>query len=176
MGMYWSELGLNESDKQILYDKLYQFGYVINQLKYLNDFIASRYYFNYIAAEDVFATLDTSKRNLSTDIKKIIALTYSEGFRIWHIRNLDTFFDVHNYEKENWETEYAVEPGQTTKKSKTFIPWDELNEANQRKLMRLEHHSIQESLIDSRGITRTVNSPLYTHKMKQIYNRRNLNT
>ncbi len=102
-GLFFTKTILLKKQSKVLFDKFYRNGYSINELLNLNDVVNSRYYFNKIEAADVFNTLDTTNKMLSTQIKQIISDTYASGLLvIWHYRKKETF-NFMNYKIENWE-------------------------------------------------------------------------
>lgn len=93
---------LPETIEQKAYDFLYKYGYVVGKLDKWDNIKDTRYYFNYIKTDNVFSNI---KNRYSANIKQIINDTFKVGFTIWHVRDLDTFKGIVNYDYENQEME-----------------------------------------------------------------------
>ena len=98
--VYISRRTIPELQLQTVYDYLYQSGYYIRKLVNLKDFMKTRYYFNYLKTGDTFNNITSQ---LSAEIKQIISDTLQQGVRIWHVRDLDHYKGLLNYEFENQE-------------------------------------------------------------------------
>lgn len=105
-----------EIDKQTVADYFYQYGYNIGKILNPNELKESRYYFNFIQLDDTFNNINCSIErdgifipvDVGTLTKKIINDSLSQGVQFWHYRDIDTWNDLNNYEKENVEIKYAT--------------------------------------------------------------------
>ena len=90
------------------------YGWKLNSFLNLNNYLDTRYYWNYVNALDVFNTLKTTKLEidsegqttgvdiqLSSPIKQIISNAFSEGITFWHYRSSETFKGVLSYKYLN---------------------------------------------------------------------------
>ncbi len=91
---------LPEDYKLRAYDYLYAMGYNIRKLDKIENWLNTRYYFNYIQTGSVFSNIGL---NLSAKQKQIISDSMQNGITIWHYRDKNTFKGILNYEYENQE-------------------------------------------------------------------------
>lgn len=91
-----------EPFEQILVrEHFYKYGYNFqNKFGKLKDLINTRYYFNYIECPETFENISMQ---LSASTKQIINDSVANGLTIWHVRDLNTFKGIKNYNYENVE-------------------------------------------------------------------------
>lgn len=97
---YLAIYSLPELHLQTCYDFLYKNGYYIRQLRVFKNMVNTRYYFNYIQTGDVYNNITSQQ---SAGIKQLISSTLQDGLRIWHVRDVNTFKGIENYDYENQE-------------------------------------------------------------------------
>lgn len=91
---------LIDSDMQMGYNYIYTFGNTLNIIDDPKNYMNTRYYFNYIKGGNVFSLI---KNRWSANRKQIINDAFQTGFTIWHVRDVETFKGIANYEYENQE-------------------------------------------------------------------------
>ncbi len=103
---FFSSLNSFWKDQQLsIYDGLYKFGYSYEKIEKITDEVMnSRYYFNFVQADNTYECLNNSL-NLSTRQKELIDISFKEGITIWHYRDENTWKGILNYEFENLEME-----------------------------------------------------------------------
>lgn len=81
------------NEKTIVNDYMCQYGYTVNKIGKLKDYLNTRKYYNYIEAE----IQETSGINISKSVHDKFKTLFARGVRFW---NVDTFsYDLENYEK-----------------------------------------------------------------------------
>jgi hypothetical protein len=94
---------LNRNEEKSLWDYFYLYGYKYANLNNIENFLTSRYWFNFIKASNLFNVVD---KNLSNQIKEIIDKDFLNGITFWHYRNKETWNGIKHYNKENLEMIY----------------------------------------------------------------------
>lgn len=91
---------LAPKDRITVYDFFYKNGYLVEELHNIDTIKSTRYYFNFVKAEDVFNTIDLQ---VSSEIKQLIGATFRDGITLWHYRDKNTWKGILNYTYENIE-------------------------------------------------------------------------
>lgn len=77
------------------------------QFKYINEFIGSRYHFNFIKCASTFENFKETIP-LTNETRQIFNKSNANGVTIWHYRDKATFRGIKNYDVNNVETKYAT--------------------------------------------------------------------
>lgn len=91
---------VSEDMKEVVYDGFHKIGYEINKFLPYDKYLENRYYFNFIQTDDISSRI---KNRLSNEIKAEINNAHLKGFTVWHVRDLETFKGINNYNYENLE-------------------------------------------------------------------------
>lgn len=91
--LYVDEDEARDVDIYRYYNYLYNNGYKINRYDYIDNYIHTRYYFNYVKAQIDYININAPDA-VTNKIKRIFA----DGVRLWN-----RYDDMYNYEKENRE-------------------------------------------------------------------------
>lgn len=107
---------LDPQDDLLIREHFYKYGYNWNQkLHDINPLLTSRYYFNYIQADETFENI---KLQSSAELKQLINDTIAGGITIWHVRDINNFKGIKNYDYENMEMSFNPAIKSTRKKKK----------------------------------------------------------
>ncbi|BDV03779.1 MAG: hypothetical protein HPPSJP_5000 [Candidatus Hepatoplasma scabrum] len=98
-----NKYSLNKNEEISLWDYFYQYGYRLDQIKNIENYLDSRYWFNFIKSSGVFYTID---KKLTNEIKLNLNKDFMNGITFWHYRNKDTWNGIKHYDKENLEISY----------------------------------------------------------------------
>lgn len=96
---------LNRNEEQSLWDYFYQYGYKMDNLKNIEEYLDNRYWFNFIKASGIFNLVD---KNLSDQIKIKINDDFTNGITFWHYRTKENWKGIKHYNKENLEINYII--------------------------------------------------------------------
>ena len=91
---------LTKEQEKILLDKVKVFGYEVNQNYKVKDLINTRKSFNYVQAHDIFNSIQLK---ISAPLKQVINSAFMEGVTIWHVRDLNDFKGILDYDADNTE-------------------------------------------------------------------------
>lgn len=94
---------IDDADLKQLADFFYQFGSSFLESLNINDWLKTRYWFNYIEATETFNNI---KLPLSSRIKQLINNSVEAGLTIWNVRDLETWRGIKNYSRDNVEMSY----------------------------------------------------------------------
>lgn len=104
-----TEYQLPKENHLLVKEFFYKYGYnYANKLMNINHVLDTRYYFNYVEAEDV---LENIKINLAPSVKQAIDDAFTQGITIWHYRDKNTFKGIKNYKYQNLELSYMKKLG-----------------------------------------------------------------
>lgn len=99
-GLFIEKLELLPFEKSIIIDNLKLFGYNYNKIGYLNDYIKTRKYYNYIQA--IIYDIDAQ---IAEQVKDRIKQVFRNGVRFWHadawedLSQVQINFDLNNIER-----------------------------------------------------------------------------
>lgn len=102
-GLYIDHYELMDLDKKRVYDYYYQYGYPLNKIGKIEDYINIRHYFNYLQAD----LQNISGKNgvcIPNEVRNKIKLLFSDGIRFWNVTDEMFKYEKENY--ENWLLEY----------------------------------------------------------------------
>lgn len=88
---------------QSVYDYYYEYGYPVNIVGRIEDYINIRHYFNYLQAD----LQNISGKNgvcIPNEVRNKIKLLFSDGIRFWNVTDEMFKYEKENY--ENWLLEY----------------------------------------------------------------------
>lgn len=96
---------LNRNEEQSLWDYFYQYGYKLDNLDNVEEYLDTRYWFNFIKASGIFNIIDN---NLSDQIKIKINEDFANGITFWHYRTKENWKGIKHYNKENLEVNNII--------------------------------------------------------------------
>lgn len=101
IGVWVEDYDILPYEKEIINDYIHMFGFSVNKIGYINDYLNTRKYFNYIKAkiEDI---LVKNKQSLSSSAKRDFILRFSNGIRFWNNKDFEN--RLISYDYENYET------------------------------------------------------------------------
>lgn len=88
------EYDILENEKEMINDFMCQYGFTVNRLGNIKDYLDIRKYYNYVQAE--IEEVKSNKTLISNQVKNKFVEIFKQGIRFW---NTDTY----SYEKENYE-------------------------------------------------------------------------
>lgn len=91
--LYVDEDEAREVDINRYYNYLYNYGYKVNRIDYIHNYINTRRYFNYVKARIEYIDI-----NMPDIIERKIKEIFGKGIRLWN-----DYTNMYNYEKENYE-------------------------------------------------------------------------
>lgn len=97
-GVWLDFYELTDLDKQRVYDYYYEFGYPLNTIGKVDDYINIRHYFNYLQA-DVPTITGKNGVNIPNSVRDALKNTLNEGVRFWNITDKIFEYDMENYER-----------------------------------------------------------------------------
>lgn len=100
LGVSYVRTGYIAENEQLLFDMFTEIGYEVNVRQPFETFSNTRYYYNFIKTDSVFSNISN---RLSSTIKQTISDGFERGLTVWHVRDLETFKGIVNYDYENEE-------------------------------------------------------------------------
>lgn len=93
-GLSIEEYDILENEKEMINDFMCQYGFTVNRLGNIKDYLDIRKYYNYVQAE--IEEVKSNKTLISNQVKNKFVEIFKNGIRFWNT-------DAYSYEKENYE-------------------------------------------------------------------------
>lgn len=94
-----SQMQLLDIDKQRIYDYYYEYGYPLNKIGKVEDYINIRHYFNYLQA-DCQNMHGKNGVTIPNSVRSLLKDTLSQGVRFWNVTDKMFQYDMENYEND----------------------------------------------------------------------------
>lgn len=99
LDIWCSQMTMLDIDKQRVYDFYYQYGYPLNKIGNIDEYINIRHYFNYLQA-DLQNIYGKNNANIPNEVRNKIKILFGQGMRFWNVSDNMFKYDKENY--ENW--------------------------------------------------------------------------
>lgn len=100
-GLYIDHYELMDLDKKRVYDYYYQYGYPLNKIGKIEDYINIRHYFNYIQA-DLQNISGKNGVSIPNEVRDKLRYLFNNGIRFWNVTDKMFTYDMENIENDKF--------------------------------------------------------------------------